>query len=479
VAIIKIKVKVSPVNRLAILFLWFVLTLVSCNNKRHEIVISDLEQTNALIKRIDIHTPVTMSVYIRYWKTGHQDSVFITPFSKRTLNHHFILTGLQPLTNYTYQIISTIKNTTVKTERNFTTKHIPLIIQEMVNLAYDDTPHLPEKFQKGYVMVYRRDVPGILMIVNAKGQIVWYKEADSTGFKVAAFTKQNNILALMAPMTYPTSYSNEILELSLNGDTLLDLKKGEKGFTETAHHEILLNDSGHLVTITLEERPFDLSKIGGTKNDTVSGDGILVMDKNGNRLWHWSVFDTINVLKIPDILKKKKDLMHGNSLTYDNDGNYLLSYYNTGQIWKINSKTGKVIWKFGRGGDFKINNPKNWFQQSHDIQKVNGNELLLFENGTDDQTTRILTYRLNEQAKTTSLVKEITLPKNLYTPKMGSAYYINDSTALACSAQTGEVVLINDKGKILWRLRTPFRPYRAAFIPSDSLHLWNLERNNN
>ena len=30
------------------------------------------------------------------------------------------------------------------------------------------------------------------------------------------------------------------------------------------------------------------------------------------------------------------------------DGNYLISFYNNGQIWKVNATTGNVIWKFGR-----------------------------------------------------------------------------------------------------------------------------------
>jgi len=38
------------------------------------------------------------------------------------------------------------------------------------------------------------------------------------------------------------------------------------------------------------------------------------------------------------------------SLNFDKDSNYIISFYNNGQIWKVDAHTGKVIWKFGKGG---------------------------------------------------------------------------------------------------------------------------------
>ena len=56
----------------------------------------------------------------------------------------------------------------------------------------------------------------------------------------------------------------------------------------------------------------DLSSIGGGKKDTVNG--ILIMDRNGKKLWQWSVFDTMTPFDDPHLLKDKKDWMHANSL---------------------------------------------------------------------------------------------------------------------------------------------------------------------
>ena len=74
--------------------------------------------------------------------------------------------------------------------------------------------------------------------------------------------------------------------MSLTGDTIFNLKKGENDFKQTIHHEVLLNDQNHVVTICSEERILDLRARGGNEADTVKSDGILVMDKRGKQIWN-------------------------------------------------------------------------------------------------------------------------------------------------------------------------------------------------
>ena len=140
----------------------------------------------------------------------------------------------------------------------------------------------------------------------------------------------------------------------LCGDTLLYLQKGQNDFKQTIHHEIFLNSKNQIVTLCNEERIYGLRSKGGLERDTVHGDGILVMDRQGRKVWKWTVFDAMDPLADENILKKKKDWMHANSVSFDKDGNYLISFYNNGQIWKIDAVSGKVMWKFGKQGDFKI-----------------------------------------------------------------------------------------------------------------------------
>ncbi|OQP57804.1 hypothetical protein A3860_09270 [Niastella vici] len=348
--------------------------------------------------------------------------------------------------------------------RKFATKEIPLAVQEMVMPAeMQDT--LPIRFSKGFSLIARRDLPGQMYIINAQGNIVWYHTIKDAGFKVAHFTKASTILSIVAPPSYPTSYGDEILEISLAGDTVFHLKKGESGFDKTIHHEVFYNTCHQLVTLTLEKKVFDLSKLGGTKTDTVTGDGILILDDKGNKVWSWSVFDVLDPLTDPDILKDKADWLHANGLSIDRDGNYLLSFYLSGQVWKIDAKSGKLIWKLGRGGDFSF--PKGGeFYESHAVHRTAKNQLLLFENGTNKKRSGVWAYTLDEPGRKANVNLFIELPLNLYSERMGSAYWVDEASLLVCSSQAQSVSLLDTTGKILWRVRTGFIPYRAEFIDS-------------
>ena len=328
---------------------------------------------------------------------------------------------------------------------------------------------LPQIFQKGYVMVYRREVPGAIILVDVKGNIVWSHRLMNAGFKIVRYTKNHTFLCIAGTKENEIGYGNTILELSLSGDTLLFLRQGQEDFQQPVHHEILLNSKNQIVTLCREERVFNLSKKGGLETDTVFGDAIQVMDKKGRQIWKWSIFDKLDPLADENINKSKKDWMHANSIAIDTDGNYLVSFYNNGQIWKINAITGNVIWKFGKGGDFVIP-AYAVFDQAHAIHINNNGSLMLFDNGANKKISRSLSFILDKKTKKAQPIINSWLPPPLYTDRMGSSYLINGNTLLVCASRHKTVALTNLQGVFLWRLNnTNIMSYRAEFIPQNTL----------
>jgi len=324
---------------------------------------------------------------------------------------------------------------------------------------------LPSVFQQGYVMLYQREEPGSIVLLDVKGNVVWSYQSVNTGFKVVRFTKNHSFLCLTGTKENELGYGNAIVELSLGGDTLLYLKKGQKDFQQTIHHEILLNSKNQVVTLCREERVLNLLSKGGSAKDTVVGDGIMVLDRQGHQIWKWSVFDKLDPLLDNSILKNKKDWMHANSIAFDEDSNYLVSFYNNGQIWKINSATGNVIWKFGNNGDFVI--PANAvFDQAHAVNITSKGWLMFFDNGTNRKISRSLAFTLERNSKKAQPVLNVWLPPPLYTDRMGSSYLINDTSLLVCASKHKTVALTNLRGTFLWQLKTNrIASYRAEFIP--------------
>ncbi|MFT3950149.1 MAG: aryl-sulfate sulfotransferase [Agriterribacter sp.] len=351
---------------------------------------------------------------------------------------------------------------------DFNTSQLPFWLKDAFVVLNPKPENVPSVFQDGYIMLYQREEPGTLYFINYKGEIVWYHRVENTGFKVAHFTDKQTILSILGDSKYETSYGNQILELSLTGDTLLNLKKGEKDFNQTVHHEVILTPDNNIATLTVEERVVDLSEAGGGKNDTIKTDGIIILNRDRKKLWQWTVFDVLNPLKEKNILKEKKDWMHANSLTYAPDGNFIISFYNAGQIWKIDSKSGKLIWKFGKGGDFAIHG--NIPEQYHAVHYVNDSTIMFFDNGTSAKVSHVFKFKLDENNKQAIPILDISLPKDAFNERMGSTYMVGDSAVLTCLSKRNLIILSNVKGNYLWVMNTSgISPYRAEFITPDQV----------
>ena len=161
--------------------------------------------------------------------------------------------------------------------------------------------------------------------------------------------------------------------------------------------------------------------------------------------------------------------MHANSIAIDQDGNYLISFYNNGQIWKIDATTGNVLWKFGKNGDFEI--PATAvYDQAHAVHVTNKGWLMFFDNGANKKLSRSLAFSLDKVSKKARPVINTWLPPPLYSDRMGSSYLINDTSLLVCSSRHKTVTLSNLNGSFLWQLKTNrITSYRAEFISGEEL----------
>lgn len=341
---------------------------------------------------------------------------------------------------------------------------IPSWAQDGFLLDSAQTNGAPEIFRKGYILLSQRDEPGALYLLDAKGRVVWFHAVKGTGFKTAHFTENKTFLCILGSKEFKTSYGDQVLEVSLEGDTLLHLKKGQGDFTANAHHEVLLAPGNNIVMLNTVERTFDLRASGGGAADTVISDGILVLDRKGRKVWEWTVFDALDPLTDTAIASTRTDWMHANSLSFDKDGNYLVSFYNNGQIWKLDAKTGAVMWKFGRGGDFAIPDSAA-FDMGHAVHRNEAGDLMLFDNGVSRSQSQTLAFRLDEAARTATPVIRTPLPAYLFNDRMGSAYMAGPDHILQCSSKKNTVMLTDKQGTPIWNLRCAFIPYRAEFIP--------------
>ena len=453
-------------------FILALLALASCSKNQARITNINIgtHSNNELKIQIDVTTSDDAQVYAEYWseKKGIKSKIS-SPISKTGLSHSLVLCNITPETNYNFQLV-TIKGQQKDSSKiyNFKSRSLPEWLQKQFKANCPKPELLPETFKKGFMLLAKRETPGVAYIVDYKGNLRWYHTVEGTGFKVAHFTKDQTIISILGKNDEPTSYGSEILEINLQGDTLMHIKKGQGDLKQVIHHEILKKSANEIVTITVDQKIMDLTSIGGKKNDTINGDGILIMDKKGKQLWKWSVFDDLDPLKDKALLKTKKDWTHANSLNYDKDGNFLISFYNNGQIWKVDSKTGKVIWKLGKDGNMKMAADTN-FSQGHAAHINQDGSLMFFDNGVDKKQSSVFALKVDEKGKTVKLDFHINLPRDIYNDRMGSAYMVDKDAILVCCSKRHITVLTNKKGVLLWALESEIPPYRTQFIPEENM----------
>ena len=309
----------------------------------------------------------------------------------------------------------------------------------------------------GFIMLRKTTDPGIQLMIDASGDVQWSLKADTTLMR-AFYPYQDGFVGLVD--------ENTIAEISFQGDTLnfLDLTRQEIHL----HHEIIKSKNGGYLGITDEYIPIDLSTFDGLSNDTVKTDGIVWLSSSGEILWKWRLDQVLNPLNFPEISKKKKDWGHANALAEDDDGNYLISWRDFNEIWKIDAESGELIWKYGL-----TNEPlergkgaaKDAFYLQHAIHKSPSGEYLIFDNGNPRfrESSRAFGFRDNKGQLVPSL--SITLPDSLFSFKQGSVYEIPDDRLLFCSSMSKYLIITKKTGEIEWLAYSDETFYRAYYIP--------------
>lgn len=448
----------------------------------------------AFQEQVDVSLDKKEPVFIKYWKEG-SDEKFKTTVSPEALNHSIRLLLLETNSTYHYQVIvDRIINVPSKVFSFHTRKQSPWLVHNWVK---DERPHDAGALGNGLVMLCNARLPGYIAMIDGKGAVRWYWQTDDIGVRAATITPRGTILAMLRPpmkdeiddtpkeniallreMDKPTrrgamgfAGGTGIAEIDLTGKQLwrIDMDTVAGGKYKIIHHDVRMDKNGHVVTLIRTAKPYDMSQVGGKGMDTLGGDGILVTDTTGKVIWHWDVWDVWDIKNDPFIQKFAYDRFHLNSLNFDTDGNYLVSVAIEDQIWKINARTGKIMWKLGKDGDFKMDTT-NYFSFQHSVHINRNGDLMVFDNSLWRKESGTLSFSLDTVNMIATTKIHAILPKSKYSSRMGSGYLLPNDNILQTSSKTGSVMVTDQKGNILWELGAYFVPYRSEYIPEK---LWD------
>lgn len=384
--------------------------------------------------------------YVMYWTAGEDETAAVfTPPVFYNPEQSISLFNLKEATDYNYRIIISAEYQPEIYESEVFSFSTPSIPVEVTGF-YDETNNIIQETSDGYFLFHSMTRPGCLFLVNNRGKLVWYR-LTTHAVKAARVTEKNTLLTLEDDLGSQFGDGNILMETTWGGDTLFFAKTGQGGLDKIMHHDVQLTTYGHFVAIT------------NVMRNGLPGDGIIVLDRQGNKMWEWNSFDHLET-------DENYRQPWANSIAIDEDGDFIVSFRSLSQVWKISAQTGEVIWKLGKNGDIYPEDDEGILFQ-HFAHRDKDNNILLFDNGSDDRTSsRIVSFAIDEGSRTASRVINTFLPDEYFSSIMGSALLMSDDHLLAASAVNGSILKVDMAGNIKWKLKTADRIYRAEYVES-------------
>lgn len=187
----------------------------------------------------------------------------------------------------------------------------------------------------------------------------------------------------------------------------------------TDNHEFLVLENGNLLMAGLNTKTIDCSTLNLKEKDrygdtasTVVGFVMQEFTPQGELVFNWSSFDHAPVTESFVEMGYEYEnwrYAQGNSIDEDTDGNLLVSFRCLCSVYKIDRKTGEVIWRLGgKSSDFEFVNDEG-FSAQHDARRLPNGNISLFDNnnlGGPDKASRAVEYKLDPDAKTATKVWE-------------------------------------------------------------------------
>jgi len=316
----------------------------------------------------------------------------------------------------------------------------------------------------GYV-VFAAGKYGI--VIDNTGRVVWYRQFPyGAGLSFAA--PPNGHYVARPLMAEPTD-----LPVWLEMDPLGTVTRT----LECAHglvsrlHDLILAPDGSYWLMCDDTRLVDLSALGGFASAQVTGTAVQHVSADGALLFEWTPFDHFDIadLDVPSRSGAAVNWTHGNSIDLDADGNLVISFRNLSEVTKIDTRTGKVLWRLGgvRNEFTFADTPAPAFARQHGVRLAVDGGLLLLDNLGDPTVSRAERYDYDPALRAARLLAS-NEPVPAVTAQLGGSVQELPRGRTLVSYGTGARVEEYDaSGHVVWRIEgAPGYIFRAQRIRS-------------
>lgn len=162
--------------------------------------------------------------------------------------------------------------------------------------------------------------------------------------------------------------------------------------------------------------------------------------RTGSVLFEWHAAAHIDpsesLVAPPTQSNQVYDYVHANSIDVDTDGDLLVSARNTSAIYKVSRSTGRLLWRLGgKRSDFALGDGAA-FAYQHDARRRPDGTITVFDDESSPGTSRAIALRVDETARTASLVRALARPDALLATSQGNVQVLaNGNTFVGWGSQ--------------------------------------------
>ena len=312
------------------------------------------------------------------------------------------------------------------------------------------------------------------MITDGEGKLIWFhplpKGVIANDFKVQTYRGQP-VLTWWEGKTNTRGYGQGSWVIADASYREIARVRAGDGLYGDLHDMQLTDRATALITIYHAVRA-DLSPVGAVKNGHAVDSIIQEVDAATARVvFEWHSLDHVALTESHAGAPAAGhtfpyDYFHINSINVDADGNLLVSARNTWALYKIDRRTGAVLWRLGGlRSDFALG-PGVRFAWQHDARRLPDGTITLFDNESTPKVgdrSRLLTLAVDERRRTVTLERALTHPAGLLADAEGNAQQLPNGHVFAGWGLARRASELDAEDRLLFDVRLPgdYDTYRA------------------
>jgi hypothetical protein len=317
-------------------------------------------------------------------------------------------------------------------------------------------------------------------IVDDQGRPVWF-QAVPAGEQAANFRVQTYrgkpVLTWWQGKNAPTGPGagqgvNYVLDSSYRQIATVDAGNG----LSADLHEFRITPRGTALITVYHPIPYDLSPVGGPADGSVV-DGIAqeIDVATGAVVFEWHSLDHVALGEsqspVPTAAGATYDYFHINAVNWDEDGNIIINARNTWTTYKVDHRTGAVLWRLGgKNTSFALGDGVA-FAWQHDPEPVDRSTVRIFDNDAAPAVlpaSRIIWVERDPRHHTATLLRSIVHPDGLSAGSQGNSQALGEGHTFVGWGATGRFSEFDDSGALLFDASVPaswdtYRAYRSSW----------------